>query len=65
MPVKDEWPPRPPVARREGPTEPGLQVNWHFLRASISIGRVVAQVIGGPLEAVSLVERLLRVENWI
>jgi len=32
MPVKDEWSPRPPVVRREGPTEPGLQVNWHFYR---------------------------------
>ena len=34
MPVKDEWSPRPPVVRREGPTEPGLQVNWHHPPAS-------------------------------
>ena len=34
MPVKDEWSPRPPVVRREGPTEPGLQVNWHLTCAS-------------------------------
>ena len=34
MPVKDEWSPRPPVVRREGPTEPGLQVNWHLPSAS-------------------------------
>jgi len=34
MPVKDEWSPRPPVVRREGPTEPGLQVNWHLYCAS-------------------------------
>jgi hypothetical protein len=34
MPVKDEWSPRPSVVRREGPTEPGLQVNWHLSCAS-------------------------------
>ena len=37
MPVKDEWPPRPPVVRREGPTEPGLQVNWHSSLASYDL----------------------------